>query len=130
MAGINWNQVVFSDEKWWEIRPGSRVRVWRRKGQRCDPRYTVKTTAHPEKIMVWAAINGKGEVIVRLCADGVDAAEYQNVLGSALYFIKGSRYACKHFSKLILGIAGRPVGTFTFNKMEPDPTPPTVPNGG
>jgi hypothetical protein len=64
------------------------VRVWRRKGKRFDGRYTVPTVAKAEGVMVWAAINSDGEVVIRRCPTTVDSAGYQEILKSALSFIR------------------------------------------
>ena len=39
--------------------------------------------------MVWAAMNSSGQVIVRRCPERVNAASYQELLKTALPFIKG-----------------------------------------
>lgn len=86
--GFNFYKVVFSDEKIWRIRQGGKVRVWRRKGKRFDARYTVPTVAKAEGVMVWCAINGLGQVVVRRCPTTMDSKGYQEVLQSALHFIR------------------------------------------
>lgn len=78
---------MFSDEKIWRIRQGGKVRVWRRKGKRFDAKYTVPTVSKADGVMVWAAINGAGEVIIRRCPTTVDSKGYQGVLQSAMHFI-------------------------------------------
>lgn len=92
MEGFDFNKVVFSDEKIWRIRPGGRVRVFRRRGDRYNPKYVQKTTAKSEGVMVWCAINGKGDVLVKRCPDRVDALAYQQMLKESLHFIR-PRYA-------------------------------------
>ena len=42
----------------------------------------------PQGVMVWAAINGRGELIVRRCPPKVKARDYTNILNTALNFIK------------------------------------------
>ncbi len=88
MMGFDFSQVVFSDEKIWRIRPGGRVRVFRRRGDRYNPKYTVKTVSKSVGVMVWCAINGRGDVLVRRCPEKVDAEAYQGILKSALTFIR------------------------------------------
>jgi hypothetical protein len=95
MLGYDFSRVVFSDEKIWRIRPGGKVRVWRRKGKRFDARYTTKTTQQSVGVMVWCAINSKGEICLRRCPELVNAAAYQSILGTALNFIKGSSRCVK-----------------------------------
>lgn len=88
-SGFDFSNVVFSDEKVWRMRPGGRVRVWRRRGKRYDAKYVVPTVARTEGVMVWAAINGKGDLIVKRCPTTVDSLGYQSILKSARHFIRG-----------------------------------------
>ena len=89
MTNYDWQSVVFSDEKIWRIRPCTHhVRVWRKRGDRYDARYTVKTTARSVGVMVWVAINSSGEMMWKRCPDTVNALEYQNILSGALSFIR------------------------------------------
>ena len=82
----------FSDEKMFRFRSGLSVGVWRRKGaDRFSAKYTVKTTQRGEGVMVWAAINSKGETCVRLCPKKMKETDYQALLADALPFIRGSR---------------------------------------
>ena len=76
---FDFNKVVFSDEKIFRIRPGAvSVRCWRRKGEnRFKAKYTIPTTAKSEGIMVWAAMDSAGKVIVCRCPKKVNAAAYQ-----------------------------------------------------
>ena len=67
--------VVFSDEKMFRFRPGMSVGVWRPKGaDRYSAKYTIKTTQKGDGVMAWAAINSKGEVIVRRCPKKMKAS--------------------------------------------------------
>jgi hypothetical protein len=92
--GKNFDKVVFSDEKMFRFRPGLQVGVWRRRGEsRLQAKYTVKTTQRSEGVMVWAAMNSSGQCIVKLCPKKVKSEQYQEILGDALGFIKGGRYA-------------------------------------
>ena len=82
--------MVFSDEKMFRFRPGYSVGVWRPKGaDRYSAKYTVKTTQRGEGLMVWAAINLKGEYIVRRCPKKMKADDYQELLADCLPFLKG-----------------------------------------
>ena len=67
MMEFDFSKVVFSDEKIWRIRQGGKVRVWRRRGMRFDAKYTTPTVSRVDGVMVWAAINGAGDVIIRKC---------------------------------------------------------------
>lgn len=88
----SFDRVVFSDEKMFRFRPGYKVGVWRRRGEsKYKAKYTVKTTCKSEGLMVWAAINAKGEVLVHQCPKKVKAVDYQDILSKSLSFIKGSR---------------------------------------
>jgi hypothetical protein len=42
----------------------------------------------PQGLMVWAAINGRGQLILKRCPPKVKARDYQNILKSAKLFIK------------------------------------------
>lgn len=86
--GFDFSKVVFSDEKIWRIRPGGRVRVFRRKGERYNPKYTQKTVGRSVGVMVWCAINSAGQVLIKRCPDTVDALAYQQILKESLPFIR------------------------------------------
>jgi hypothetical protein len=89
MMTYDWGKVVFSDEKMWRIKPSTeQVRVWRRKGDRYSPQYTIKTTSRSVGVMVWAAINSSGQVIWKRCPESVNAQAYQDLLASAIHFIR------------------------------------------
>lgn len=70
--------------------------VWRRKGDRFKAGYTVPTVGQQDGIMVWAAMNGRGEVIVRKCPPKVNGLGYQAILKTAMRFIK-PRCVCYHW---------------------------------
>ena len=93
--GKSFDNVVFSDEKMFRFRPGLSVGVWRPKGaDRYHARYSVKTTLKGDGVMVWAAINSKGEYIVKRCPKKMKAEDYQDMLADCLPFIRGGRYLC------------------------------------
>ena len=93
----SFDRVVFSDEKMFRFKPGDKVGVWRRRGEsRLRASYTVKTTTKSEGVMVWAAINSSGQVIVRQCPKKVKATDYQDILSESLSFIRGGRYSHPH----------------------------------
>lgn len=89
MQGHDFSRTVWSDEKIWRVRQGGgRVRVFRRVGDnRFDPLYTIKTTGRAQGVMVWAAMNGDGDLIWRRCPDIMDSKAYIDVLKSAIHFI-------------------------------------------
>ena len=53
------------------------MQCWRRRGNRFKAKYTVPTAAKSEGVMVWAAMDATGKVIVRRCPKKVNAAAYQ-----------------------------------------------------
>jgi hypothetical protein len=84
----DWSRVIFSDEKVFSVRPGGTLRCWRPKtASKFVGRYVQNVVQKAESIMVWAAINGKGKVIVRRCPRKVKAVDYQGILSTALRFI-------------------------------------------
>ena len=84
-----WSKVVFSDEKLFRTRPGRVVRCWRPKsGNKFSAKYVNQAQQQPESLMVWAAINGKGKLSLRRCPKKVKSADYQDILKSALRFIR------------------------------------------
>ena len=132
MMGFDFSRVVFSDEKIWRIRQGGKVRVWRRTGMRFNARYTVPTVAKAEGIMVWAAINSRGEVVIRRCPTTVDSMGYQSVLKSAKYFI-APRCAMKCKSgvhQCIFSSTERLPSTCSFNTTGQASTSPRAPGSG
>lgn len=89
MENYDWSKVVFSDEKMWRVRPcGERVKVWRKSRDRFHADYTVKTVSRSVGIMVWAAINSSGQVVWKRCPEKVNAEAYQDLLASAIHFIR------------------------------------------
>jgi hypothetical protein len=88
----DFKRVVFSDEKMFRFKCGWRTGVWRKRGEQYKAQYCIKTTQKSKGIMVWAAMNSKGEVVVKLCPKKMSAAGYQEVLSDALGFIKSQRY--------------------------------------
>lgn len=87
-ATYDFRRVIFSDEKKFRFRACGVVRVWRQRGDRFKPEYTVPTVGQNDGLMVWAAMNAHGDVIVRQCPTSVDSAGYQAILATALHFIR------------------------------------------
>ena len=48
----------------------------------------------PAGLMVWCAMNGAGELVLRRCPPKVKAADYQAIVASATTFIKPRFGAC------------------------------------
>jgi hypothetical protein len=51
----------------------------------------------PQGLMVWAAINGKGDLILKRCPPKVKAKDYQDILASAKRFISPRYTALEPF---------------------------------
>ena len=91
-----WNKIIFSDEKIFRVRPGAKVKYWVRKGaNRYLPKYIVNTEQKPQGVMVWAAMNSRGQICLRRCPPTVKAQDYCDILASAMTFIK-PRYFSDH----------------------------------
>ena len=76
----NWSKVIYSDEKLFSVRPGGLIRCWYQRGtDRFAPKYVVKTVAHPEKVMVWAAMDASGAISIRRVTGIMNAAKYQSI---------------------------------------------------
>ena len=59
MSEEDWMKVEFSDEStFYQIRNASKL-VRRPKGERFNPRFTVKTVKHPASVMVWGCFDGR-----------------------------------------------------------------------
>ena len=85
----HWGKVIFSDEMIFTVRPGSKVRRWiPRNANKFSPKYAHLTVAHPEKVMVWAAMDSSGAICLRRCPEKVKAKEYQDILTSSIPFIR------------------------------------------
>ena len=83
-----WQKVIFSDEKIFRCRPGAQIRCWRQVTEKKFlPNYVVPTTQKPQGVMVWAAMNGKGKLVVHRCPPKVKSGDYQAILGQYKRFI-------------------------------------------
>lgn len=51
-------------------------------------RYVQPCVQKPESVMVWCAINGKGQLTLKRCPTRMKAKDYTSILASALSFIK------------------------------------------
>ena len=72
--GYDWGNVVWSDEKVFNVRPGEKVRCWwRRSGNKYAAKYVRTTVAHPQSLMVWAAMDSSGGICLRRCPPRVNA---------------------------------------------------------
>lgn len=87
--GFNFKKTIFSDEKIFRVRPGGVVRQWRLHGEsRFLPKYVLNSTQKPEGLMVWAAMKSDGQICIRRCPPKVNASRYQDILQSAIGFIR------------------------------------------
>lgn len=87
-----WKKVVFSDEKTFRLRPGGAIHRWLPKSANSfEAAYVTQVVQRPEGLMVWAAINGRGEICLKRCPRVMTAHDYQNILEASLGFIK-TRY--------------------------------------
>ena len=85
----DWQKVIWSDEKLFRVRPGGMVRRWVPKhAGRFNAKYIMPVVAKPQSLMVWAAINGRGQLILRRCPKKVNAQSYQDILDTAKAFIR------------------------------------------
>lgn len=80
-----WEKVMFTDESTFQqIRSNGYNYVRRPKGERLNPRYTIKTVKHLPSVMVWGAISAMGRCGLHLFGKGekVNAEKYIAVLES------------------------------------------------
>ena len=61
-----------------------------------EAHYRIPSIGKPDGLMVWAAMNGSGQLIVKRMPKIVHSAAYIATLESAKAFIQ-PKYACKHF---------------------------------
>ena len=81
--------MTFSDEKIFRARPGGLVRCWVQKGaNKYSAKYVTPVQQKHIGLMVWAAMDGKGNICLRRCPPKVNAVAYQDILATALTFIK------------------------------------------
>ena len=87
MSEEDWMKVEFSDEStFYQIRNASKL-VRRPKGERFNPRFTVKTVKHPASVMVWGCFDGRfGRGRLGFLEKGVtmNSARYQDMLTEKL----------------------------------------------
>lgn len=88
-TATQWKKVIFSDEKLFRVRPGGLVKYWYQKTEKKFlAKYVVPTVQKPVGVMVWAAMDGHGRVVMKECPRSMDSRGYQGVLESAKSFIK------------------------------------------
>jgi hypothetical protein len=84
-AHVNWTQaqwreVLWSDESKFVIRYHASRKVWRLKGQRFNPKNTVKTVKHDKKVMVWGCFSYGGVGRLYRIHGIMDAMGYHSIL--------------------------------------------------
>ena len=78
-----------SDEKVFRVRSGEQIQCWlRHSDSKYSARYVRGTVAHPQSLMVWAAMDASGTICLRRCPERVNASKYQDLLETALPFIR------------------------------------------
>ena len=55
-----WRSILWSDESKFEIRHHASRKVWRKDGQRYNPKNTVKTVKHDKSVMIWGCFSYSG----------------------------------------------------------------------
>ena len=82
IKNLDWNDVIFSDEKRFRLRPDGLRRIWRHPGCARPIQQTEKFGGG--SIMVWGAIRSDGRLIVLPCSDNMDRWEYQDIIEKAM----------------------------------------------
>lgn len=80
------------------------------------PKYVVPTVSKSQGVMVWAAINGTGNILVKRCPPTVKGHDYCDILADSISFIRPryTSFPAKRPSEcLVSGHQGS-----NFNKME------------
>lgn len=74
---MDWNRVIFSDEKRFRLLPDGKRRVWRKRGEAESSKFTLESKKFGGgSVMVWVAIRSDGKIWVRRCSDHMDTTEY------------------------------------------------------
>jgi hypothetical protein len=90
-----WQDVIFSDEKMFRIRLCKKISGWRPKtASKFEAKYRIPSVGKPDGLMVWAAMNGSGDIILRRMPSKVNSQAYIDVLQSAKAFVQ-PKYAWK-----------------------------------
>lgn len=88
-SAVRWQNVIFSDEKLFRTRPGAHVRCWKQKtASKFAAKYVHGSVQRPQGLMVWAAINGAGRLVLQRCVPKINASAYQATLATDLAFIR------------------------------------------
>lgn len=81
-----WSKVLFSDESCFELHYQSKGTVRRPVNTRFDPRYTLKTVKHPQKLMIWGCFSSAGRGALYFLPQGkmMNSAVYLDLLKEKL----------------------------------------------
>ena len=84
-----WSRVIFTDEKMFRIRLCRKVAGWRPKSaSKFEARYQVATIGKAEGLMVWGAINGARQLILRRMPPIIDSIAYQQTFLESKGFLQ------------------------------------------
>ena len=84
-----WKKIIFSDEKIFRVRPGGQIRCWKQKtDKKFVAKYVIPTVQKPEGVMIWAAMNGAGRIVLERCPPKVNSSAYQAILQTHKRFIQ------------------------------------------
>jgi DDE superfamily endonuclease/transposase len=75
-----WKKVLFSDESSFVLRWKGRQTVWRKKGERFNPKYIQGTIKHDKKIMVWCCFSANGVGHIHRINGILDGKKYKQIL--------------------------------------------------
>ena len=99
-SASNWKNIVFSDEKIFRVRPGGQIRCWKQiSDKKFIAKYVIPQVQKAEGVIVWAAMNGHGQIVLKRCPPKVNSLAYQAILGQVTGFIR-PRHAIGCFQRL------------------------------
>ena len=76
-----WSKVIFSDESKVCLSFGNQgPRVWRKTGEKQNPRCLMSSVKYPQSVMIWGAMSSAGVGELCFLKSKVNATVYQNVL--------------------------------------------------
>jgi transposase len=80
-----WRSVLWSDESKFEIRYHAARKVWRKDGQRYNPRNTIKTVKHEKSVMVWGCFSYWGVGRLYRIQGIMDQFKYHSILQHQMF---------------------------------------------
>ena len=82
---IDWNAVIFSDEKRFRFEHEGHRYVKRERGHREDSKYTIGTKKYGGgSVMIWAAIRSDGKLWIQRCHDHLTGMDYQWIIENTI----------------------------------------------